>query len=110
MITFEQDDTEYRFPSDLVIGVHHADTEKVRTFCKRALACLDLYVVATVELVRIPKPLDEYTCKDQQYLRNLKELMERYTRGLCARKTFITWNGNEHGYQFWKSRWADSHD
>lgn len=92
----------------LAVGAHHASDETVQEFCRRALACSKLCVVATVELARNPRA---HSNKDVLYRRNLKEQLERNVKELHAWNVIVTWNNDsENDHKFWSSCWSKDHD
>lgn len=92
----------------LVVGAHHSSDEEVREFCRHALTCSQLCVVATVELARNPKALSG---KDALYRRNLKEQLKRNVKELGKPHVIVTWNHDStNKHKFWSSCWALGHD
>lgn len=92
----------------LVVGAHHASDEEVREFCRHALDCSQLCIVATVELARNPKARNN---EDVLYRRNLKEQLERNVKELHARRVIVTRNDDPtNKHKFWRSSWSKHHD
>lgn len=82
--------------------------KKCGEFCRRALACSRLCIVATVELARNPRARSD---EDALYRRNLKEQLERNVKELHARRVIVTWNDDRtNKHKFWRSSWSKHHD
>lgn len=94
----------------LVVGAHTASDDQIRRFCSRALQYRNLFVVATVELVRNPHNEREVG-ESRRYRALLRERLEGLVkRPLGVKQVLVTGNGCSDRGKFWASHWSPDHD